>query len=144
MVPLQMIVSEVLTVLGHGIWFLGLVTLIALIVLLIYTLCVGESIDVGENRGESSVYDRDDMPATAHALYVEQLSTGDILDKCLTHRQQLNHWYAVLCERSGVQPGSHCDMDDLIGEAVFDGRKQYNCINAVDRATQERKVEQHA
>lgn len=142
MVPLQMIASEVLIVLNYGIWFLGLVTIVMLVCVLLYTVLISGSIEIGENRGESSVYDRKDMPATAQALRVEQLSTGEILDKCTTHRQQLKHWHQVLCERAGIEPGSLCMLDDLIGQAVFDGRQQYNCINAVDRVTQARKVEQ--
>jgi hypothetical protein len=136
-----MILGEVLTVLNYGIWFLGLVTIIGLIVGLLYTLLVSSSIDIGENRGESSIYDRDSQVAVQPIAF---RSTGDILDECREHRNSLKRLHAQLCSRSGIEPTQTCPLGDLITEAVFDGRQQYNCINAVDQATQERNVEQHA
>lgn len=142
MVPLQMIIDEVLSVLHYGIWFLGLITFIAMVLALVYTISLAMffgSIDIGENRSESSTDDRDSLPS-AFAFS----STGDILDECRHHRNSLRRLHAQLCSRSGIEPTSTCPLGDLITEAVFDGRSQFNCIKAVDRATQERSVEQHA
>jgi hypothetical protein len=142
-VPLEVVLTDVLGAMNWGFWFFGMVCFFGLIGLLVYTV-FGEPVPIGQPYGESSVYDREDMPATAHMLASETLSTGDILDRCLTHRSQLQYYHRILCERSGVDPQSIGPLADLISEAIYDGRNQFMCIKRVDESAFHNKERQHA
>lgn len=144
MVPLEVVLTDVLGAMNWGFWFFGMVCFFGLIGLLIYTVFVSDSLEIGQPYGESSIYDREDMPATAHMLASETLSTGDILDRCLTHRAQLQYYHRMLCERSGVDPNSLGPMQDLITAAIYDGRNQFMCIKRVDECVFHNKDRQHA
>jgi len=62
-----------------------------------------------------------------------------ILDLCISHRSLLQFYHRMLCERVGIQPGSCCELDDLISQAVYDGRNRNECVKAVDRIFAQRQ-----
>lgn len=141
----QLIVGEVLSVMNLGFWFLGMLVCICGPILVGYMFYTSMGIDIGENRScESSIYDREDMPATAAMLAGEVEPVVKILDKCKGHRSKLDHYYRQLCQRVGVEPGARTPMDDLIAEAVFDGRRTRQCIFEVELASVPSKEHQHA
>ena len=129
------VINEIIQVFHLAAWFAG----VALFVLgpfaiVFWKVCDGIGTDIVQHQrdqGESSSYMVDPRS--------EYRAVADILDDCLTHRSKLQHYHRVLCQRAGVEPDSIGPMVDLITEAIFDGRRQNQCVYEL-----EMKEAQHA